>query len=178
MSLFSGIRDAKVPKGGNYIQPGQFVFSIDALKLLESRKKEDLFISELEVVKSSNKVAHPVGSHTSWVVNFKHDAAMGNVKGFACAALSCDENEIDEEVMERLVDEEENPASGTLIFCEAANIKTREGNDFTLCKWSDYKEGVKGHDVLVADAGEETEEPAAPPEEKKAKKPLPGKGKK
>lgn len=185
--LFSGIEDAKRTKGGNYLKPGLSALEVGALKMIETRKKDDMFIAELVVIKSSNP-AHPAGSHISWTANLKHDAAMGDIKNFAAAVLGCEETEITEEVMERLVDEEENPAAGSKVFVDAYNKETQAGGDFTRTDWRplDEKKDLaiiargkadEGQDEDEGDEEEEQEEEeAAPPPKKKGKPALPGKG--
>ena len=143
MGLFSGIGDAQVGQGGVYFLPGEYVVEIIKCFTMRSRKREDLFIAECLIKESNNPERRP-GSKASWVVNFKQDAALGNIKGFvaACSGISPSNQkavdaEVDEESCEYAVDDD-NPLAGTLLSLSAVNKITRAGNDFTLHMWEPY----------------------------------------
>ena len=139
-SMFAGIKDAKATQGGLYFLEGNYKVKICRVFSMTSRKKEDLFIVECEILESDNPNRKP-GMRPSWVVNLKHDAALGNIKGFVAAVNGIDPS--DSEKVDELVDEEacevvaskENPMEGTVMPLQCVNTKTREGGDFTLHKW-------------------------------------------
>ena len=144
MSLFEGIEEAQVGQGGVYFLPGKYVAKILKCITLKSRKREDLFIVECEVVESDVPERKP-GTRASWIVNFKQDAALGNIKGFIAAANGINpgtedlvREEVDSEVCEYSVSPE-NPLAGILIRLVAVNKKTRAGGDFTLHLWEPYE---------------------------------------
>jgi len=145
MSLFNGIRDAKVGQGGVYFLPGLYEVEIQKVHTLVSRKREDLFIVEAKILESNNPDRAP-GSSASWLVNFKQDAALGNIKGFIAACNGIDpadevrvNDEVDEDVCEYVVSEE-NPLAGTRVKLEAVMKKTKSGGDFTLHIWNPVAE--------------------------------------
>lgn len=138
---YGGLGDARANQGGLYMLPG--VYEVKVLKVtdMESRKGDDLFIVELEIVESDNDARRP-GMKPSWVVNLKQDAALGNIKGFIAAAMGMDPSDESvssdewEDAVETAVSKE-NPLAGTMMHLECVNIKTREGGDFTLHRWSE-----------------------------------------
>jgi hypothetical protein len=139
--LFSGVKDAKVGQGGLYYLDGQYKVEIERVFTMKSRKREDLFIVETKILESSN-AKRPEGMRPSWVVNLKQDAALGNIKGFVAAANGIDPADVEQ--VDANVDEEacefacskENPLKGVVLNLECVTVKTREGGDFTLHKWS------------------------------------------
>ena len=147
MGTFSGIGEAQVGVGSVYFLPGIYLVEILEAKLLRSRKREDLYIVEGLIHESDNPDRKP-GMKSSWVVNLKQDAALGNIKGFLGAALGVDpydakalkeaftENGQDttEIVAEQSVSAE-NPLKGTRIKLTCTNKKTKAGNDFTVHIW-------------------------------------------
>jgi hypothetical protein len=154
MSYFSGIGSAKIGISSAYFEAGNYVVDIVAVKMVNSRKREDLYTIETCVVESDNpKVI--VGRKYTCQYNRKHDSFFGNVKGFLAAAngvepdprnekeiatLFTDESgrDIAEEVAEMSVSDE-NPLAGTRLTLNCVIKKTRAGNDFTIHNWSPYK---------------------------------------
>lgn len=140
MGLFSGIEDAKVGGGGVYFLEGLYRCEIVKVFAMKSRKNEDLFIVECKVI-TSNNAKRKEGSACSWVVNMKHDAALGNIKGFIAAANGIDPTDtgtVDAEVNEEAVEtacSDANPLAGQLVDLEATEILTRAKTPFTLHKW-------------------------------------------
>ena len=140
MSMFSGIENAKTSTAGNYIRPGMHVLRIGELKATKSRRGEDLFIiDDAEIVSSipgvdvaGNTVAeHRPGEFVSVVWNLtKHDAAIGNVKGFLAAVANCDPSEVDEAGALAAVSAQQ-PFRGTLVKVQAAETETKSGHPFT-----------------------------------------------
>lgn len=140
--MFDGIEDAKVGQGGVYFLPGRYKVEVDKVFTMQSRKREDLFIAETTILESDNAERKP-GTKCSWIVNFKHDAALGNIKGFIAACNGIDpadeaavNAEVTEDVCEFAVDEKENPLAGSKLDLTAVQKKTRAGGDFTLHLWA------------------------------------------
>jgi len=142
---FRGIKGAQVTGGGAYILPGKHLLEVQACKLIESTKQNtDMFVAEFEVVESTNDEMVP-GTHRSWVVNFAHKPALGNIKGFLAAAFQCPDSEIDEEVCFGAVavpeKGEDHMMAGIKVRCEANTIQTKSGNPFTKCTYFPVTEG-------------------------------------
>jgi hypothetical protein len=144
MGLFDGIGDAQVGQGGVYFLPGSYLVEVVRCFTLKSRKREDLFIAECYIHESDNPDRKP-GSKASWVVNFKQDAALGNIKGFIAACLGVSpsntkavDETVDIEACELAVDGE-NPLAGTMLRLWAVNKITKSGNDFTLHNWEPHE---------------------------------------
>jgi len=135
-SAFAGIEKASTYKNAPYITPGQYDLTIRALALVDSKKKrgQQFFVAEFDVAGTSNP-DFKVGDLVSWLVDMDHgETALSNCKAFAAAVLDCDEDQIDESTMLKLVGPEQ-PATGVRIKANAFNIKTKSGNDFTKIRW-------------------------------------------
>lgn len=147
MSLFDGIEDAQVGQGGVYFLPGKYLVKVLKCITLKSRKREDLFIVECEILESDVPERKP-GTKASWIVNFKQDAALGNIKGFIAAANGIDpgnESAVNEQVNMDICEyvvSDENPLAGTPVGLVCVNKKTRAGSDFTLHMWEPTQEAA------------------------------------
>ena len=147
MGIFQGIRDARMTAGGVYFLPGEYIVLVQKVFLQESRKREVLFIAECLIQASSNPERRE-GQRCSWVVKMSQDAAMGNIKRFLAACCGIEpsmEAVVNEEITEELAEvavSDGNPLAGTIVGLQATNIKTREGNDFTLHEWQPVSEAA------------------------------------
>jgi len=135
MGVFSGIKEAQVNKGGVYLNKGNYLLEVEAVKLIQSRKKDDLFVVETKVIECDGDEANPEGTSASWIANLtKHDAAMGNVKMF----LQAVDPDLDDSSLEAAADMavgDDNPLKGETVKCQVSMIETRAGNPFSLHKW-------------------------------------------
>lgn len=137
MSVFAGIEDAKPNEGGNYILPGIYpVLYINACKQIKSQDNgDDLCIVELDIIDSKVE-DREAGQSMSWIVNMKHQPALGNVKLFLSKVMDCELEDITGNVADAAFSTN-NPLGGRLIRCEAIEITTRKkGNAFTKCNWA------------------------------------------
>ena len=136
MGIFSGIKDAQVSSGGVYFVPGLYpVVEVDACKMIFTRKNEELFVAECKIIESEVPERGP-GTHASFTANItRHDAALGNIKGFMVAGFNCSADEITDDVAEEVVSARQ-PLAGVRLRLEAVNVGTRAGGDFTKHIWS------------------------------------------
>ncbi len=140
MGLFNGVEKARSSLGGVFPEPGVYpVLNVSAIKMVPSRKGDELFCVEMEIVES-NVPERPVGTTMSWMANLKHDAALGNIKGFIAALMNTPEDGIGEDDCDKMVDAEKQYGRNRLIRLEATNVKTRAKTDFTKCFWTGIPE--------------------------------------
>jgi hypothetical protein len=146
--MFGGIGQATIGQGGVYFLPGKYEVEVVAVKMIETRKKEDMFIVECLINESDNPERR-VGTKAAYCCNRKHDSFLGNVKAFLAACNGADpENEAQvaevfmengrdttQDVADFAIDEKENPLAGTKLGLTCVNKKTRTGGDFTLHFW-------------------------------------------
>lgn len=160
MGIFSGIKDAQVSSGGVYFIPGLYPeVEIEACKMIFTRKKEELFVAECKIIASDVPERGP-DMHASFTANVtKHDAALGNIKGFMAAGFNCSPDEITEAVAEEVVSERQ-PLAGVRLRLEAVNTKTRDGGDFTKHVWSQVGDTTR---APVDEKSSAPEKSAAPP---------------
>lgn len=154
MSLFSGIKDAKMSEGGTYLKPGAYPeIEVLGFKAGRSRKGEDFVVASLKIGPgATGPECNPPGSVADWMVMMKHDSALGNVKAFLAAVAGCSPGEIDEEVAEASLGEEQ-PLAGLKVSADASEITTRSGGKFTKVRWYAHQ----------PEKPAETPKPAAPP---------------
>lgn len=136
-SEFEGIEQAQVSQKLPNVQPGQYVFEVEALKIVATRTKGKMFIAEFKVVESTGALANAPGTKCSNVIKMSLESALGNIKGIAAAVLDEPEKMITSKTVDGLVSEA-NPAKGTKVRADASTITTRAGNPFTLLKFSAY----------------------------------------
>lgn len=146
---FRGISKAPMSFGGNYILEGKHLLVVKECKLIESSQKNtDMFVAEFYVIESNNSKMVPESTR-SWVVNFQHPSALSNMKSFAVAGLNCTEDDIDEDMASALVHKDQ-PIRGVVLKCEANQVKTRKGGDFTKCLWEFAAESVEAYAAQTA----------------------------
>lgn len=133
-SPFDRIGSSSPNDGGVYPEPGVYpMLYVSVLKMIKSRKGEDVFIAEFDII-SSDVPNRPAGSVMSWVANFKHDAAPGNVRMLLAAITNTPIDQVDAAGSQFAVSEK-NPCHGRLVRLTATQTTTKAGNPFTLCKW-------------------------------------------
>jgi len=139
MSMFKGINQAEVYKGGRYMVPGQWELEITQLKAFSSSQKagRNYFAAEFKVHSTTAEAGDfQPGSRVDWLVDMNQPSALSNIKSFAMALTpGASGGDITPEVMESLVGAEQ-PAVGIRVVADAYTIKTRAGNDFTKVDWS------------------------------------------
>ena len=143
-SAFDRIADADPSEGGVYLNEGTYLLDVDSLKLKTSRKNDELFIAEFDILESTSKGGMRLaGTSASWVANLtKHDAAPGNVKAFLAALAGVPHDKVDTEGSKAAVSEKQ-PFHGRLIRCECTLIQTREKKDFTKHSFTTVPDAVQ-----------------------------------
>jgi hypothetical protein len=155
MGLFKNMKTVSPTAGGNYVQPGDYVFQIQRVLVKKSedpaKKGAEMYIVELLTIESKQtdeeRKPNAVGSRPSWIVKLTgtyEDLAMGNVKNFLLAAFGSlaeaggedhpDDEDVDEEMSDYSVSEE-NPLAGVFVVAHAFNKPTRAKTDFTRVNW-------------------------------------------
>ena len=137
MSIFAGIEQAQNYGGGQYIEPGAWELEVSELKVFESSQHPGrmYFAAECRVVSTTCETSGQ-GSVVTWLVNMTQSSSLGNLKGFAVALdPNLSDDDITQDYMDLLVSAEQ-PAAGIKVRADAANIKTKAGNDFTKVVWS------------------------------------------
>lgn len=134
MGRFSGVDKASWNPGGVYFEPGQFLVRIDAVKCIESRKKEEMTIVETTILESDCAKLKR-GTSCAWINMASWDTYLGNLKHFASVAGECEMDEVDEAALEMMVSED-NPYGGTLLCVKAFTVPKKNGDPFTKCVFS------------------------------------------
>jgi len=134
MGLFDDIGKAQYFEGGKYIGPGAYKAKILKVKQDKTRNGRPFFVTELEVLETSDPKEFPVGTSFSWMVMLDQDAALGNIRHFLAVASDAPINEIGKADAEEAISEA-NPLAGVIVRISATNIKTKQGKDFTKVKF-------------------------------------------
>jgi hypothetical protein len=141
MSIFSGIKNATVTNGGNYIRPGSHQLELLKFTQGRTRKGVDFVAADFRVLASTD-AEHPEGSTVNWFAGADKDGFLSNVKALGVALLSAqageyvDEGTVNEEVMEALVSDNGNEVAGARLNAEAFLVDTRRGGKFTKILWT------------------------------------------
>ena len=130
MGRFTGIENAKVTERLQNLSIGQYVLQVDAVKVVESRGKGDMFISEFTVLSSKGEGANPEGSRVSTIIPLRLDMALPNIKAFVAALTGEDLKAVTEKMVDTLVSAK-NPAKGTVVRADAFEIQKKDGSPFT-----------------------------------------------
>ncbi len=150
---FDQIAGSEARQTGVYAVEGVYpVLYVDCLKMIKSRKGDQIFIAEFDIV-DSEVDERPPGTRMSWAANFRHDATPGNVKGFLAVLMGVDADDVDA-ASAKLAVSESNPCRGRLIRLEAVMIETKAGKPFTLHNWRTIPQEMQAQaNELRANAG-------------------------
>lgn len=155
MSLFAKLKGERQGQGGAYFnQDGLYQVKVNRVKTGETRKKDEFFVVETEII-TSNVEDHKPGSKRSQMIMFKHDAALGNIANFLQAAIWTfgkmngatmpdgveNYEQVDPDENSALeVCAEDNPMAGVILDLECIQQDTRAGGQYTKCVWSPPEE--------------------------------------
>jgi len=153
MGHFDNIANVTPSQSLPYIEPGQWVLSIDRCVIGTSQRgKGDFFVAEFTVVSSTHPRFQP-GSKVSMVQMFnKGEVALANIKSFAAATLGTDHQKITKAVMDKFVTDDGKLVQGKYVACNAQQTKTRAGNDFTKLMWEPYSNQSYSPSAAVQEA--------------------------
>lgn len=140
-SIFGTIANSKPTEGGIYMAVGNYLLSVDALKLITSRKGLLYFVAEFDILESNNP-DRPVGTKQSWLCNLTNDVGPSNVKQCIAAIAGIKEEEVSEAGVEAAVSAA-NPAHNRLVKAYAYNKPTLKGADFTRVQWTAVPEEIQ-----------------------------------
>ena len=134
---FVGISTASKSTRSRYINPGHYTLAVIQPKLRDSENPTTrgrvYFIVDFRVVETTSET-YQAGDTVSWLVTLGSEQALGDVKEFAGALIGGDESQVTDESTFALC-QPDNPASGLTVKCEAFNVITQAGNDFTKINW-------------------------------------------
>lgn len=138
------IKNSKPTDGGVYALEGVYpVVQIAGMKFIETRKRKDLYICDIDVLESKVQ-GREAGTSFAFTANFTdHDAAPGNVKKLLAACVGCDHEELTDENIEEAIDEEEQALTGRLVRLETKLVTTKGGGDFMLHLWTPIPEEIQ-----------------------------------
>jgi hypothetical protein len=152
-SVFDRVANAEEQEGASYPEPGVYpLLMVDTIKMIKSRKGDDLFIAEFEILQSDVS-SRPVGSRMQYVANFRHDPTPSAVKAFFTKLTGSSSDEVTSESLKFAVGEKQ-PCKGRLVRMEATQVKTKSDRDFTKCTWVQIpSEMQKNAEKLREEAG-------------------------
>lgn len=153
MGHFDNIANITPSQSLPYIEPGQWVLSIDRCVIGTSQRgKGDFFVAEFTVVSSTHPRFQP-GAKVSMVQMFsKGEVALANIKSFAAATLGVEHTKVTKAVMDKFVREDGKLVSGRKVACNAQQTKTRAGTDFTKLMWEPYTSQTYSPSAAVQEA--------------------------
>lgn len=138
MGYFDGIESAQVLEKLPNLAPNcSYVLEVITNKVIKSRSKGLMAISEFEVKEAKGEGANAPGTKASVVVKLSLDSALGNIKGYISGLLDEDAKNITSDMVDKIYSPE-NPAKGNTVRCYTSLTETKEGNPFTLHRFSPY----------------------------------------
>lgn len=150
MGVFGDVKinSAKISGGGVYILPGEYVFEIEAFKVIKTRGKGPMFVAEFKVLETTNP-ERPIGSRPSFTVLVDQDWGPGNLKEFIVAASGLDPSSARDEakvnaenwdaVLEKAINAQSY--SGMKVICSASEqAKKKSEGSFTKIRFYPHPE--------------------------------------
>ena len=131
--MFAGIEEVKIMKQSRYVEPGNYVGKINAVKYgTTNQDMKPYFVVEVEVVESDTPDFNP-GDTIAWMTmlhKYKH-YFLEEVKGFVSAITQSSPDEVTEEVVECVAGEDQ-PLAGVPIGIRAwSETNNNSGRSFT-----------------------------------------------
>lgn len=160
MGYFSGLKEAKSTKGGEYIQPGNYLLEIQKVKIQQSQVGgREFFLVETKVIEAQQTdpdvAPNGINSGPTWLVELPGkfpEVAKGNIKNFLTAAFGFlaiaagetppAESDIDDDLGDLAIGEE-NPLVGAFVVAKAFHKKTKSDTLFTRVDWSTPKNALE-----------------------------------
>ena len=147
---FSKAQGVQLSERGQYLTDGNYELKVERNIIKRTRKQDDLWILEAEVLKSDNP-KHPVGCKRNWVQKIS-DPQVGfrAVKGFLFAAMGFDHKDPDDkevidskleptisQILTEAIEDPKDPncknaLKDAVVKCEVTTIKTKANTDFGL----------------------------------------------
>ena len=134
MSMFAGIAEVDVKKKNRYIEPGNYVVEISAVKSgTKNQTAQPYFVAELDIIESDNPDFAP-GDTVTWMtmVHQYRRYFLEQVKGFVATTMDAHPEEVTEEVMEYVVGEDQ-PLVGKKLSVRAF-LGTNQKTGKTYCE--------------------------------------------
>ena len=142
--MFAGIEEVQVKTDSQYIEPGDYLTRIFAIKKGESQASgSDYFVVELEVIESSNP-SFVKGDIMAWMTmaNKWRRYFLEEVKGFVASATGYSPMDVTGEVVET-VSGEGQPLTGQILRVRARAEEAKSGKTYTKTRFTlvDAEEG-------------------------------------
>lgn len=142
--MFAGVEKAPMPGSGRWFTDGVYLVRVEAFKRGISRKGDGAFsvveATILEVLVPYD-ASNREGERVSWIVMMKHgETSLSNLKGFAAAALDCDESDVTAGALLKASDGDGTALKGLELIATAVTQPTRTGGKYTKVTWSSEDE--------------------------------------
>jgi hypothetical protein len=134
MGMFAGISEVEVRQKNRYVEPGNYIVEITAVKSGRAQQSEKpYFVVEFEVEESDNPEFDP-GAAICWMkmVHQYKKYFLEDVKGFVATALGVSAEEVTEEVCE-YVSGEDQPLIGKRLSLRAY-LETNQKSGKSFCE--------------------------------------------
>jgi len=107
MSIFSGIGEMTTDNKSQYLTAGEYVATVIAVRLVNSKKSsDDFFVVEMNVTESRGDNAQPVGTEAAWVCKMGGrypESALRDINGFLRAVTGAADADIDAKFVEDVI---------------------------------------------------------------------------
>ena len=136
MGAFDGIEQAADAFESNFVNVGDYIAEIEAVRLTRSQKDDtEYFAIDMTIEECcdamGNANPHRPGEHVAHLIKNKmRKTFLSNVKGFIAAACGVPQSEVTAANTERAVSDEQ-PLAGMRIRLRARKTTTKAGHDFT-----------------------------------------------
>ena len=135
MGMLEEVQKHSPSKGASYLEAGDHIAVIQAVKLITTQVNGEAVVVELRVFKSSNSEI-PKNSVRTVMYMRKFVAAMASFRSFVMEVADVSEEESgDPAVLHELVGDSK-PMEGVVVQIKSTLGKTKGGNDFTRHEFS------------------------------------------
>lgn len=143
MGIFGNIGEQEVGNTTVYLAAGEYQLSVQAVKLVESKKTNDnYFVIEGEVLSAKGEDATPKGAYVSWLCRMGGlypETALRDIKGCLMAITGASTKEVTESFVESVLEND-----GELLWDKVVGVRveekpTKKGGVFSKHYWNPAK---------------------------------------
>tara|TARA_R110000851_G_scaffold3298_2_gene13358 strand:+ start:284 stop:733 length:450 start_codon:yes stop_codon:yes gene_type:complete len=139
MGIFDGIGDLTTSNKGEYLDAGDYLIEVQAVKLINSlRSADEFFIVEFNVIESRGAEATPRGTAASWCLKMGGnypESALKDVNRFLKAATGAEDSDINAAFVDQALANDGESLIGLNCRVSVHLKPTNNGGVFSVHTW-------------------------------------------
>tara|TARA_R110000823_G_scaffold193085_1_gene324664 strand:- start:190 stop:645 length:456 start_codon:yes stop_codon:yes gene_type:complete len=139
MGIFDGIGDLTTSNKGEYLNAGEYVIEVQAVKLINSvRTANEFFIVEFNVIEARGEGSTPPNTAASWCLKMGGlypDSALKDINRFFKAATGAEDADINAAFVDQALSNDGEALVNMRVRVGVHMKPTSNGGDFSVHTW-------------------------------------------